>query len=122
MSRTTPGEPAHAKGTEACEGDAQIDNPNIPTREKTMEIRKKFVWAIGIVVALIVVAALVVYPKVVAEAPKDDAQLTEIKFKGLMGSRYTEILLVFGNALTKQLHGRCLQHPRPERRQSRRWR
>ena len=64
-----------------------------------MEIRKKFVWAIGIVVAFIIVAAIVVYPKVVAEAPKDDAQLTEIKFKGLMNSRYTEILLVFGNAL-----------------------
>ena len=33
--------------------------------------------------------------------PKDDAQLTELKFEGLMGSRYTEILLVFGNAMTK---------------------
>lgn len=36
-----------------------------------------------------------------AKAPKDDAQLTEIKFDGLMDSRYTEILLVFGNAITK---------------------
>jgi hypothetical protein len=35
-----------------------------------------------------------------AAQPKDDAQLTELKFEGLMGSRYTEILLVFGNALT----------------------
>jgi hypothetical protein len=36
-----------------------------------------------------------------AKEPKDDAQLTEIKFDGLMGSRYTEILLVFGDAVTK---------------------
>jgi hypothetical protein len=36
-----------------------------------------------------------------AKEPKDDAQLTELKFEGLMGSRYTEILLVFGDAVTK---------------------
>jgi hypothetical protein len=34
-----------------------------------------------------------------ASLPKDDAQLTEMTFDGLMGQRYTEILLVFGNAL-----------------------
>jgi hypothetical protein len=65
-----------------------------------MDAKKKIVWAIGIVAVLVVVAAIVVYPKVVANAPKDDAQRTEMKFDGLMGSRYTEILLVFGNALT----------------------
>jgi len=36
-----------------------------------------------------------------AKMPPDDAQLTEIKWNGLMGSRYTEILLVFGDALTR---------------------
>lgn len=36
-----------------------------------------------------------------ASQPKDDAQLTDLKFDNLMGSRYTEILLVFGNGLTK---------------------
>jgi len=65
-----------------------------------MTTKKQIVWAIAIVAALIVVAAIVVYPRVVAEAPKDDAQLSEIKFNGLMGSRYTEILPVWGNALT----------------------
>ena len=35
-----------------------------------------------------------------AKIPPDDAQFTEIKFKNLMGTRYTEILLVFGNAVT----------------------
>ena len=34
--------------------------------------------------------------------PKDDAQRTEIKFNNLMGTRYTEILLVFGDAVTKK--------------------
>ena len=36
-----------------------------------------------------------------ATLPKDDAQLTELKFEGLMGNRYTEILLVFGDAVTR---------------------
>ena len=36
-----------------------------------------------------------------AKQPSDDAQLTELKFDGLMGTRYTEILLVFGNPVTK---------------------
>jgi len=36
-----------------------------------------------------------------ATLPKDDVQLTEVKFDHLMGSRYTEILLVFGDAVTK---------------------
>ena len=35
-----------------------------------------------------------------AKIPPDDAQFTEINFKNLMGTRYTEILLVFGNAVT----------------------
>jgi hypothetical protein len=35
-----------------------------------------------------------------ARQPNDDAQLTELKFDGVMGTRYAEILLVFGNALT----------------------
>jgi len=34
-----------------------------------------------------------------ATIPQDDVQLTEMKFDGLMGQRYTEILLVFGNAV-----------------------
>ena len=35
-----------------------------------------------------------------ATVPRDNAQVSELKFDGLMGSRYTEILLVFGNVLT----------------------
>ncbi len=36
-----------------------------------------------------------------AAKPDDNAQLTQMNFDNLMGSRYTEILLVFGNAITK---------------------
>jgi hypothetical protein len=36
-----------------------------------------------------------------ATLPKDNAQLTEMKWDGLMGCRYTEILLVFGDSITK---------------------
>jgi|APFre7841882724_1041349.scaffolds.fasta_scaffold15305_2 hypothetical protein len=61
--------------------------------------RNKIVWGLGIVAVLVVVAAFIIYPRMVAEAPEDNAQLTQIEFDGLMGTRYTEILLVFGNAL-----------------------
>lgn len=37
-----------------------------------------------------------------ATLPKDNAQLTEMKWDGLMGSRYTEFLLVFGDAVTRE--------------------
>jgi hypothetical protein len=36
-----------------------------------------------------------------ASKPDDDAQRTQLNFENLMGTRYTEILLVFGNAVTK---------------------
>jgi len=36
-----------------------------------------------------------------ASKPDDDAQRTQTNFDNLMGTRYTEILLVFGNAVTK---------------------
>ena len=36
-----------------------------------------------------------------ASVPADDTGLERLEFDGLMGTRYTEILLVFGNAVTK---------------------
>lgn len=64
-----------------------------------MDAKKKILSAMG-AAALLVVIVIVVYPRVVVETPEDDALITEIAFDGLMGSRYSEILLVFGNALT----------------------
>ena len=64
-----------------------------------MKKNTKIVAAIGIVTTVAV--AGVIYSKTMKPIPPDNAQLTELKFAGLMGSRYTEILLVFGNGLTK---------------------
>ena len=61
-------------------------------------MKKRTIVVVGIV-ALLAIAAAVIYSKAEKPLPPDNAQLTEIKFDGLMGSRYTEILLVFGNAL-----------------------
>jgi hypothetical protein len=65
-----------------------------------MAMSKNIKWATSIVALLVVVAGIVVYSKAVSDVPKDDAQTKEMGFQSLMGSRYTEILLVFGNALT----------------------
>ena len=62
-------------------------------------MKNKTKIVLGIVV-LLAIAAAVVYSKAVKPAPPDNAQLSELKFEGLMGSRYTEILVVWGNALT----------------------
>jgi hypothetical protein len=58
---------------------------------------------VAVVAILAVVAAAgLLYSKAVKPIPPDNAQLTELQFESLMGTRYTEILLVFGNGLTKQ--------------------
>jgi hypothetical protein len=62
----------------------------------------KTIVAVGIV-ALLAIAALVVYSKAVKPVPPDKDGAVERTFDNLMGSRYTEILLVFGNGLTKKV-------------------
>lgn len=64
-------------------------------------MKNKLIVVIGIVVLLLIAGGTVVYKKAVAPLPPDNAQLADMKFDGLMGSRYTEILLVFGNGITK---------------------
>jgi hypothetical protein len=53
-----------------------------------------------VIVAVLAIVAVVVYSKAVKPAPPDNARLSDLTFEGLMGSRYTEILVVWGNALT----------------------
>ena len=60
-------------------------------------------WAIGIVAALIVVAAIVVYPRLVVTLPNDGADAKPFTFKDVRGHRYTEMFLIGGNAITKDL-------------------
>jgi hypothetical protein len=57
---------------------------------------KKFQLLSGLVVLLIGGALIAGCAKM----PPDNAQVSEHNFENLMGTRYTEILLVFGNALT----------------------
>ena len=68
-----------------------------------MAAGKKITWAMGIVAALVAVAALVVYPKLVVTLPKDGADATPFTFKNTRGHRYTEIFLIGGNAITRNL-------------------
>jgi hypothetical protein len=67
-----------------------------------MKNNTKFIAVVGIV-ALLAIAAAVVYSKAVKPIPQDKAGAVERTFDNLMGSRYTEILLVFGNGLTHKV-------------------
>src|SRR5271157_6173635 len=67
-----------------------------------MKMSKNIKWAVGIV-AVIVVAAIVVYPKLVVTLPDDSADAKPFTFKGTRGHRYTEMFLIGGNAITKDL-------------------
>ncbi len=64
---------------------------------------KNIKWAIGIVAAIIVVAAIVLYPKLVVTLPDDGAGATPNTFRNTYGHRYTEMFLIGGNAITKNL-------------------
>ena len=64
---------------------------------------KNIKWALGIVAALIVVAAIVLYPKLVVTLPNDGAGAKPNTFKETYGHRYTEMFLIGGNAITKNL-------------------
>ena len=52
-----------------------------------------------VVLVVLIAAGGIIYRKAVKPTPPDNAQLTQHEFTNLMGSGYTEILLVFGNAL-----------------------
>ena len=67
-----------------------------------MEAKKKIAWLIGIV-AVLVAAAIVVYPKLVVTLPKDGADAKPNTFTAVRGQRYTEMFLIGGNAITKDL-------------------
>ena len=68
-----------------------------------MELSKNIKWALGIGAALVVVAAIVVYPKLVVTLPNDGADAKMVTFKDVRGLRYTEMFLIGGNAITKAL-------------------
>lgn len=67
-----------------------------------MKSKKTLFIVLGIVVVLIV-AAFIIYKKAVIEPPKDDEKTTLLHFKNVRAQRYTEILLLWGNGITKNL-------------------
>jgi hypothetical protein len=68
-----------------------------------MAMSKNIKWGVGIVAAVIVVAAAVLYPKLVVNLPNDGADAKTVTFKDVRGLRYTEMFLIGGNAITKDL-------------------
>jgi hypothetical protein len=57
------------------------------------------------VIAVVVLAALIVYPRLVVDLPRDDASVKLLRFENIRGNRYTEMFLIGGNAITKKLVG-----------------
>jgi len=53
--------------------------------------------------AVLVIAAFVIYSKAVAPKPDDKANAKFMTFENLLGTQYTEVLLVWGNGITKDL-------------------
>ena len=68
-----------------------------------MALNKNIRWALSIVAALIVVAAIALYPKLVVTLPDDGAGAKLVTDRGLRGLRYTEMFLIGGNAITRDL-------------------
>ena len=68
-----------------------------------MAMSKNIKWGLGLVAALVVVAAIVLYPKLVVTLPPDGAEAKLVTFKDTYGGRYTEMFLIGGNAITKNL-------------------
>jgi hypothetical protein len=64
---------------------------------------KNIKWVLGIVAALVVIAAVVIYPKLVAEAPDDGKDAKMTRFENLRAMRYCEVFLIAGDAITKDL-------------------
>ena len=56
-------------------------------------MKKKIAWLVGIL-AVLVIAAIVVYPKLVVTLPKDGADAKLVAFKEVRGQRYTEMFLI----------------------------
>ena len=68
-----------------------------------MSMNKNIKWAVGLVAAIIVVAAIVMYHKLVVTLPDDGAGAKLSPSRMFAVRRYTEMFLIGGNAITKDL-------------------
>jgi hypothetical protein len=67
-----------------------------------MTTKVKIVVALG-VIAVLAVIGIVMYPKLVVTLPNDGADAKLYTFTGVRGQRYTEMFLIGGNAITRDL-------------------
>jgi hypothetical protein len=65
-------------------------------------VKKIVVVALG-VAAVLAVVGVVMYPKLVVTLPNDGADAKPYTFNSVRGQRYTEMFLIGGNAITKDL-------------------
>ena len=65
--------------------------------------KKLKIAAILFFVAAVAVIGLVMYPKLIVTLPNDGAEAKLNTFNGVRGQRYTEIFLIGGNGITKNL-------------------
>ncbi len=72
-----------------------------------MGTKRKALAAVGIVGLLAIVAAVVVYPRVVSGVPDADAPMTIKQVDNTRGLRFCEVFLIGGNAITKDLKASC---------------
>ena len=64
---------------------------------------KSLKWTLGVIAALIIIVAFVVYPKLVVSLPSDGANTKSSRFDNLHTVRYIELFVVGGNAITGDL-------------------
>ncbi len=59
--------------------------------------------AIFVIITILAIATFIIYPKIIANKPPDNANAKFLTFESLIGTQYTEVLLVWGNGITKNL-------------------
>jgi hypothetical protein len=69
-----------------------------------MKTKTKYIIA-GSIVAVLVIVGGIIYSKMTADLPLDNADAKMVRYDGVCGQRYTEMFLIGGNAITKNLMG-----------------
>ena len=63
---------------------------------------KKKIWiSVGVIAIILIIVGVIIYNKAVKEPPKDDTNVKILKYENLLGDQYAEVLVVWGNGITK---------------------
>jgi hypothetical protein len=65
-------------------------------------VKKKILIAVGIIAVILIIVGIIIYSKAVADPPNDDENTELMRFENVRGQRYTEILPIWGNGITKE--------------------